>query len=57
MLRHKRLNEVIATDTFFAGEKSIEGYQCVLKCCLSSEQILRPMMIKAEALKKGSTQK
>jgi hypothetical protein len=28
MLRHKRLNEVIATDTYFANEKSIEGYQC-----------------------------
>jgi hypothetical protein len=27
MLRHKRLNEVIATDTYFANEKSIEGYQ------------------------------
>jgi hypothetical protein len=29
MLRHKRLNEVIATDTYFAIEKSIEGYHCV----------------------------
>ena len=28
MLRHKRLNEVIATDTYFASEKSIEGYYC-----------------------------
>jgi hypothetical protein len=28
MLRHKRLNEVIATDTYFANEKSIEGYHC-----------------------------
>jgi hypothetical protein len=28
-LRHKRLNEVIATDTYFANEKSIEGYHCV----------------------------
>jgi hypothetical protein len=27
-LRHKRLNEVIATDTYFANEKSIEGYHC-----------------------------
>jgi hypothetical protein len=26
MLRHKSLNEVIATDTYFANEKSIEGY-------------------------------
>jgi hypothetical protein len=26
MLRHKRLNEVIATDTCFENEKSIEGY-------------------------------
>jgi hypothetical protein len=28
MLRHKRLNEVIATDTYFSSEKSIEGYYC-----------------------------
>jgi hypothetical protein len=28
MLRHKRLNEVVATDTYFATEKSIEGYNC-----------------------------
>jgi hypothetical protein len=28
MLIHKRLNEVIATDTYFANEKSIEGYHC-----------------------------
>jgi hypothetical protein len=28
MLRHKRLNEVIATDTYFANEKSIESYHC-----------------------------
>ena len=28
MLRHKRLNEIIATDTYFASEKSIEGYYC-----------------------------
>jgi hypothetical protein len=28
ILRHKRLNEVIATDTYFANEKSIEGYDC-----------------------------
>jgi hypothetical protein len=28
ILRHKRLNVVIATDTYFANEKSIEGYHC-----------------------------
>jgi hypothetical protein len=28
MLRHKILNEVIATDTYFVNEKSIEGYHC-----------------------------
>jgi hypothetical protein len=28
MLRHKRLNEVIATDSYFAHEKSVEGYYC-----------------------------
>jgi hypothetical protein len=26
MLRHKRLNEVIAIDTYFSSVKSIEGY-------------------------------
>jgi hypothetical protein len=29
MLRHKRLIEVIATDTYFANEKSIEDYHYV----------------------------
>jgi hypothetical protein len=28
MQRHKRLHEAIATDTYFANEKSIEGYHC-----------------------------
>jgi hypothetical protein len=28
MLRHKRLNEVIAADTYFSNEKSIVGYHC-----------------------------
>jgi hypothetical protein len=28
MLRHKRLNEVIATNIYFTNEKSIEGYRC-----------------------------
>jgi hypothetical protein len=28
VLRDKRLNEVIDTDTYFANEKSIEGYHC-----------------------------
>jgi hypothetical protein len=28
MLRHKRQNDVIATDTYFASERSIEGYHC-----------------------------
>jgi hypothetical protein len=28
MQRHKRLNEVIATDTCFANHKPIEGYHC-----------------------------
>jgi hypothetical protein len=29
LLRHKKLYEVIATDTYFANEKSVEGYHCV----------------------------
>jgi hypothetical protein len=28
MLRHKRLNEVIATDIYFSSTKSIEGFYC-----------------------------
>jgi hypothetical protein len=28
MSKNKRLNEIIATDTYFANEKSIEGYHC-----------------------------
>jgi hypothetical protein len=28
MLQDKRLNEVIAIDTYFASKKSIEGYYC-----------------------------
>jgi hypothetical protein len=28
MPRHNRLNEIVATDTYFANEKSIEGYDC-----------------------------
>jgi hypothetical protein len=28
MLRHQRFNEFVATDTYFANEKSIEGYHC-----------------------------
>jgi hypothetical protein len=28
MFRHKRLNKVIATDTYFAGDRSLEGYYC-----------------------------
>jgi hypothetical protein len=41
MLRHKRLNAVIAKDTYFANEKSIEDYDCAQvffgmtsKCCM-----------------------
>jgi hypothetical protein len=29
MIRNKRLSKVIATDIYFANEKSVEGYQCV----------------------------
>jgi hypothetical protein len=28
MLRRKRLNEVVVTDTYFASDKLIEGYYC-----------------------------
>ena len=29
MLRHPRLNEVVATDTYFVGTKFMEGYYCL----------------------------
>jgi hypothetical protein len=28
MLRHKRLSKVIAKDTYFISDKSIDGYNC-----------------------------
>jgi hypothetical protein len=28
MLRRKRLNEVVAMDTYFSSTKSIEGFHC-----------------------------
>jgi hypothetical protein len=38
-------------------ERGLITGEPVLKCCPSSEQILRSMTIKAEALEKGSTQR
>ena len=37
MLRRKRLNEVVATDTYFSPIRSLEGYTCaqVFFCCTS----------------------
>ena len=29
MLRHSRLNEVVATDTYFVSTRPIEGYHCL----------------------------
>jgi hypothetical protein len=33
ILKHKKFNEVIATDAYFANEKSIQGYHCAEGCC------------------------
>jgi hypothetical protein len=48
-LRHKRLNEVIATDTYFANEKSIEGYHCVQVFFRMTSKILYVAGMKTES--------
>jgi hypothetical protein len=40
MLRHKRPNKVIATDTYFASENSIEGYCCAHFFFMTSKMLL-----------------
>jgi hypothetical protein len=40
MLRHKRLNEVITTDTYFSSTKSIEGFHCAqVFFCMTSKML------------------
>jgi hypothetical protein len=49
MLRHKRLNEVIATDTYFANVKSIEGYHCAQISFVMTSKILYVAGMKTES--------
>jgi hypothetical protein len=49
MLRHKRLNEVIATDTYFANEKSIEGYHCAQVFFRMTSKVLYVAGMKTES--------
>jgi hypothetical protein len=50
MLRNKRLNEVIATDTYFASERSIKGYYCahVFRGMTSTSLFVAGMKIESE---------
>jgi hypothetical protein len=50
MFSHKRLNEVIATDTYFASERSIKGYYCaqVLFGMTSKSLFITGMKIESE---------
>jgi hypothetical protein len=49
MLRHKSLNEVIATDTSFVNEKSIEGYHCAQVFYGMTSKILYAAGMKTES--------
>jgi hypothetical protein len=49
MLRHKRLNKVIATDTYFADKKSIEGYCCAQVFSGMTSKMLYVSGIKTES--------
>jgi hypothetical protein len=49
MLRHKRLNEVIATDTYFENEKSIKGYYCAQVCPGITSKMLYVASMKTES--------
>jgi hypothetical protein len=49
ILRHKRLNEVIATDTYFTNEKSIEGYNCAQVFFGMTSKLLYVAGMKAES--------
>jgi hypothetical protein len=49
MLRHKRLNEVIATDIYFASEISIEGYHCAQVFIVMTSKMLYIAGMKTES--------
>jgi hypothetical protein len=48
MLGHKILNEIITTDTYFANEKSIEGYHCAQEYFGMTSKMLYVAGMKAE---------
>jgi hypothetical protein len=49
MLRHKRLNEVIAKGTYFTGKKSIEGYHCAQVIFGMTSKMLYVAVMKTES--------
>jgi hypothetical protein len=49
ILIHKSLNEVIATDTYFADEKPIEGYHCAQLVFGMTSEILYVAGMKTES--------
>ena len=49
MLRHNRLSEVIATDTYFASERSIEGYHCAQVFFVMTSKMLVVTGMKTES--------
>jgi hypothetical protein len=49
ILIHKRLNEVIATDTYFANEKSIEGYHCAQVFFRMNSKMMYVVVMKTES--------
>ena len=53
MLRHKRLNEVIDTDTYFANEKSIEGFHCAQVFFGMTSRMLYVAGMKTESVRRS----
>jgi hypothetical protein len=49
MLRHKRPNEVIATDSYFSSERSIEGYHCAQVFFVMTSKMLVVSGMKTES--------
>jgi hypothetical protein len=49
MLRHNRLNAVIATDTYFSTTKSVEGYHCAQVLFGMTSKMLHVAGLKTES--------
>jgi hypothetical protein len=49
VLRHKRLNDVIVTDTYFDTDKSIEGYYCEQAFFAMTYKMIHAVAIKTES--------